>query len=301
MTDRRAPDGRGPWARLSAGIVHDGDWLDLNAGGRLCFVTSLALAKATNEDGRFSLRAMIGVQAGALTEKQVRAAAADIVAAGLWEHDGGDRYVVRSYTRWNESVAEQDERRDSKRVGALRTNHKLGRHDERPESDCPDCRSSDAPANGRANATGVASDRSDGDGDGDGDGKGSSSSHGSAARRPTPDDEDDLPTELLRIAGYPRTRPTDGERATVATLLRRGWTPDQLRAMALRASTADVDARAYLAKLLGEALNSDPPATQRATRTGDPMHSRGRDGRTSAEFAAATYVPYTDPTTGESW
>ena len=30
MTARRAPDGRGGWARLSAGIIHDIDWLDLD-------------------------------------------------------------------------------------------------------------------------------------------------------------------------------------------------------------------------------------------------------------------------------
>ncbi len=123
--------------------------------------------------------------------------------------------------------------------------------------------------------------------------------HGSAARAPAPDDEDDLPTELLRIAGYPQARPTDGERATVATLLRRGWTPDHLRAMALRASTADVDARAYLLKLLGEALNSDPPPPAAANRV-DPMRGRGRDGRSSAQVAAATYVPYEPPPTIEA-
>lgn len=121
----------------------------------------------------------------------------------------------------------------------------------------------------------------------------SSSSDTSAARPPGPGDEaDDLPTELLRSAGYPSADPTHGERATVATLQRRGWTPDHLRGMALRASHADIDARAYLAKLLAEALNSDPPPQQRPARS-DPRWDRSAE--TTAAIAAATYVPYEPP------
>lgn len=93
----------------------------------------------------------------------------------------------------------------------------------------------------------------------------SSSSHGPAARPPDPTDDDDggdgsLTLELLELAGLARPRPTRGEYVTVDRLLGRGWASDQLRGMALRASQADVDPRAYLAQMLREALNTDPPA-----------------------------------------
>lgn len=101
--------------------------------------------------------------------------------------------------------------------------------------------------------------------------EGSSSSHGSAARPPGPPDadEDDLAAELVALTGVVRPGPTPGERATVAKLQTRGWTPDQLRGMATRASLANVDPRAYLARLLGEALNAGRPAAA------PPLERRG--------------------------
>lgn len=262
------------WARLSAGIIHDPDWLELDAAGRLVFMTSIALAKAANRDGEVSLRAMTGIMVGALTPKQVKRAAGDLVRLGLWgEASHPDLYVVTGYLRWNESAADREAGRARKVTGAHRTNHRLGRHDDKPEDGCPDCER-DATAtlerDATANAAAVASERSDKtrrrqDADADP----SSSSHGPAARPPGPgDDEDDLTTELLRTVGLAWPRPTDGEVATVARLLSRGWTPDQLRGMALRASQADVDPRAYLAKLLGEALNARPAASPPTERRG---------------------------------
>lgn len=153
------------WARLSAGIIHDPDWLALDAAGRLVFMTGIALAKAANRDGELSLRAMTGVMVGALTPRQVQRAADDLVAIGLWEGAGHpDRYRVTGFLQWNESTGEQDARRGRKITGAHRTNHQLGRHTE-PEPDCPDCAKRDARANARAtepaNAIAVAIDRSD--------------------------------------------------------------------------------------------------------------------------------------------
>ncbi|MGL5934467.1 MAG: hypothetical protein ACRCZI_02470, partial [Cetobacterium sp.] len=84
----------------------------------------------------------------------------------------------------------------------------------------------------------------------------------SSGEPPRADDDDgELTTDLLALAGIVSPGPTAGELATVARLVARGWPPDQLRAMALRANHADVDPRAYLLKLLGEALNSDPATT----------------------------------------
>lgn len=269
----KAPDAG--WARLSAGIIHDPDWLGLNAAGRLVFMTGIALAKAANRDGELSLRAMTGVMVGALTAKQVQRAASDLVDAGLWgEASHPDRYVVTGFLRWNESTSDQEARRARKVTGAHRTNHQLGRHTT-PEPDCPDCTKRDATANAKAtgppNGAAVAGDRSDKtltrrDVD-----ESSTSSHGSAARPPAPDDDDELAApdegsslarELLELAGLARPRPTMGELRTVARLAAGGWTPDQLRTMATRASLADVDPRAYLAKMLAEALNSDPDDTR---------------------------------------
>lgn len=119
-----------------------------------------------------------------------------------------------------------------------------------------------------------------------------SSSDTSATRPPAPaDDEDvgdvDLAVELLELTGIAQPGPTNGERATVAKLLARGWTVDQLTSMAARASLADVDPRAYLAKLLAEALNSPLPGP-----TAAPVASP--DGRRGALDDARKACPNPD-------
>lgn len=90
------------WARLSAGLINDRRWLGCTAHGRLVFVTSIALAKAAQEDGLVSLRAMVGIQWGALEPAEVESAAAELVRCGLWEHVENDIYRVVSFLKWNE-------------------------------------------------------------------------------------------------------------------------------------------------------------------------------------------------------
>jgi hypothetical protein len=266
----KAPDAG--WARLSAGIIHDPDWLCLDAAGRLVFMTGIALAKAANRDGELSLRAMTGVMVGALTPKQVQRAASDLVAAGLWgQASHPDRFVVTGFLRWNESTADQEARRARKVTGAHRTNHQLGRHAS-PEPDCPDCAkrlaTANARATGQANATGVAIDRSDADVDVDVD----------ETPPPTPSRASDAAAEAeavavadqmicdLGIVGADTARAD--ERRYVAKALARGWTADQLSDLAVEAGARDDvgSPRAYLLGCLKRCANEPPPPSAATDR-----------------------------------
>lgn len=84
----------------------------------------------------------------------------------------------------------------------------------------------------------------------------------SRAAQPGPAAEADdqaLTVELLRLAGYTAPAPNPGEVRTVARALANGWPAAELQAMAVRASQALVDPRAYLAQCLARAMNEPPP------------------------------------------
>ncbi len=135
MTNRKA---LGPWARLSAKVYQDGTWLDCGKEARLLFLTGIAIAKDANDNGRVDLRIVIGTMYGVMEAHEVEMAAMELVDNGLWSNEGNGRYLVRSFLKWNESTDEQEDRKDRKRIGALKTNHRLGRHSETVD-DCPLC------------------------------------------------------------------------------------------------------------------------------------------------------------------
>ncbi len=63
--------------------------------------------------------------------------AAALVREGLWTK-AADGWVIRSFLKWNMSQDEQSEKREQNRMGALKSNHRQGRHGE-PSPDCPLC------------------------------------------------------------------------------------------------------------------------------------------------------------------
>lgn len=110
----------------------------------------------------------------------------------------------------------------------------------------------------------------------------------------TPAEEgDDLPSKLLDLCGLAEgTKPTKGERATVANLLRKGYTREHLEARAARASLADMNPRALLMTLLTEDLNQPPPTPEIASTSaalGGPIPMRREP---TADVVARTYRPY---------
>ena len=62
-----------------------------------------------------------------------------LIDAGLWV-DTDEGIIIRSFLKWNMSQAEQEESRARNRAGAIKTNHRRGRHDETPDAECPLCR-----------------------------------------------------------------------------------------------------------------------------------------------------------------
>ncbi len=128
----------GPWARLSAKVYQDDDWLDCGKDARLVFLTGIAIAKDLNDNGRVNLRVVIGAMYGVMEPHEVELAAAELVDHGLWSNEGNGRYLVRSFLKWNESTEDQDAARERKIVGAHRTNHRLGRHASFVDG-CPTC------------------------------------------------------------------------------------------------------------------------------------------------------------------
>ena len=72
-----------------------------------------------------------------------------LVAAKLWRRTPGG-WECRSWLKWNMSQSEIAAQRDKNRLGAIKANHKQGRHVE-VEPGCPLC-----PQNGTSTGTGVA-------------------------------------------------------------------------------------------------------------------------------------------------
>ncbi len=64
--------------------------------------------------------------------------AAALVREHLWvAHD--EHWEIRSFLKWNLSQDEQSAKREANRIGALKSNHKQGRHSEERSPDCPLC------------------------------------------------------------------------------------------------------------------------------------------------------------------
>lgn len=131
---------------LAVGFLDDVDVNDCGALAQLVYLRALLHAKRAASDGLVSLRQIAGGLFGHVDPDDVQAAAAELVDAGLWDATSHtDRYVITGWLKHNASTLERSLERDAKRVGAHRTNHKLGRHDGAPVDGCPDCQDGPAP------------------------------------------------------------------------------------------------------------------------------------------------------------
>jgi hypothetical protein len=283
----------------------------------LTFVTSIALAKASGADGRISLRAMVGIQWGAMSPDEVSAAALQLVERRLWSAtDDPDTFVVRSFLKWNESAEEVAKRTERKRLNALSTNHKRGLHVDNPMDGCPKCESPgrDADANApppqerahertqeRAHErTQSAAQERAPDAD-------------KTRRRPDADDDPPQPPpgdpaldaeaavvadELLTMLGLFGATARPDEIRYVARAMSRGWTALALADCAAEAAVADVsDVRQYLLGMLRRRANEDGPDATANENTRDTAGWQARatekrarldDERTPCDTCATT-------------
>lgn len=102
----------------------------------LLFIRGLIYLKASNSDGfipEFDLP-VVGVGIPATAK-----AAGALVDAGLWQPSPGG-WLCRSWLKWNLSEAEKVEEREQRKLGALKSNHKQGRHADSAMPDCPMCK-----------------------------------------------------------------------------------------------------------------------------------------------------------------
>ena len=105
----------------------------------LLYIRGLIYLKSADHDGFIP---GFDVPALAVGCRAIPQSTKALVAAGLWEEselDGMEGYLCKAWLKWNMSQAEQDEQRKQRRVGALKTNHDRGQHDEEPHGECPKC------------------------------------------------------------------------------------------------------------------------------------------------------------------
>ena len=70
-----------------------------------------------------------------------KAAVDALVKEQLWvATDAG--WEIRSWLKWNLSKTQRTERRELNRIGAIKSNHKQGRHDTNPDPECELCQGS---------------------------------------------------------------------------------------------------------------------------------------------------------------
>lgn len=100
----------------------------------LLFIRGLIYLKQSDLDGVIPEFDIDVVSVGL---RNVRRAVDSLVAQGLWEKRPGG-WHVRSWLKWNLSQAEQADKKQKARIGALKTNHSQGRHEE-PNEECPLC------------------------------------------------------------------------------------------------------------------------------------------------------------------
>lgn len=69
---------------------------------------------------------------------QPRKQADTLVRHRLWTKTD-DGWIIRSFLKWNLSQEEQEAKKQANKLGAIKANHKLGRHEE-PDAECPKCK-----------------------------------------------------------------------------------------------------------------------------------------------------------------
>lgn len=105
------------------------------AMAELLFRRGLEYAKKNSRDGDLY---ELDLPLIALGIPKPAAAAEALVREGLWLQRK-DGWQIRSYLKWNLSQEERAGKREQNRVGALKSNHKQGRHSEDLNPECPLC------------------------------------------------------------------------------------------------------------------------------------------------------------------
>lgn len=105
----------------------------------LLYIRGLIYLKASDYDGFIPDFDMPALAVGC---RNVPASVKKLVAVGLWEratYDDMDGYNCRAWLKWNMSRAELEAQRIQRKIGALKTNHARGQHDDEPHDECPKC------------------------------------------------------------------------------------------------------------------------------------------------------------------
>ena len=101
----------------------------------LLYIRGLIYLKQSDLDGVIP---EFDIDVVAVGLRNAKRSADALVAQGLWLKVPGG-WQVRSWLKWNLSQAEQADKKQKARIGALKTNHTQGRHAE-PSEECPLCK-----------------------------------------------------------------------------------------------------------------------------------------------------------------
>lgn len=125
----------GLYVPLDANYLRDPAIRKAGPEAELLYIRGLAHAKSGDTDGLILAYDLpvIGVGLKALP-RRVEA----LVRECLWVPIP-DGWVIRSWERWNMTREEREADKATKRTGAALTNHRLGRHTDRPDAACPRC------------------------------------------------------------------------------------------------------------------------------------------------------------------
>lgn len=124
----------GEFVPLDINMPRDSSIRRAGPDAELLYIRGLIYLKMADSDGfipDFDLEVV------AVGLKRTKEAVTALVREGLWL-DGVGGWTCKAWLKWNLSQEEQAEEKERKRIGALKSNHKQGRH-EAPDRDCPLC------------------------------------------------------------------------------------------------------------------------------------------------------------------
>ena len=135
---RRVP---GLWVPSDVNLANDPAIISAGYRAELLFSRANEYAKRMGRDG-IIYPVELPIIAHGIPGKPLPMAEA-LIEAGLWV-DTDEGIVIRSFLKWNMSNAEQDDVRERRRVGAMKTNHNKGAHNEIADAECPLCQEGSA-------------------------------------------------------------------------------------------------------------------------------------------------------------
>lgn len=133
---RRIP---GQWVPADVNLAYDPAIMKAGPMAELLFRRANEYCKKYSRDGVVYFEDLAVIAAGLPGDP--RKLAHKLVDFNLWEAiDGG--WFIRSYLKWNLSQDEIKAAAESKKRGALKTNHRRY-HQDQPADDCPICQGGD--------------------------------------------------------------------------------------------------------------------------------------------------------------